>query len=182
MHGSSDVERPVGHDFNGTGKVTTTFTNLFGNVAGQAYGLAIQSDNKIVVVGDIRGPNFLTEFDWGMIRYNTNGTLDTTFGTGGMVTTDWFGLRDQAYDVAIQPNGFIVVAGYARTATRSDNFAVARFDANGNLDSTFGVGGKVNTDVEPAAFVSQDHAHSVSIHARWPYRRGRLLGGAGWSV
>ncbi len=129
----------------------------------EAHGVAVQADDKIVVVGDVRNVSFITDFDWGVARYNTDGTLDSTFGTGGKVTTDFFGLRDQANDVAIQSDGKIVVAGYARTPTRSDDFALARFNTNGSLDSSFGTGGLVNTDVVPTSFVSQDQADSVKI-------------------
>ena len=151
--------------FNGTGKVVTPWTGFTGNVGAEAHGVAVDANDKIVVVGDVRNVSFITDFDWGIARYNTDGTLDSTFGTGGRVTVDFFGSRDAANDVKIQTDGKIVAAGYARNGAQADNFAVARFDVNGLLDSTFGTGGLVNTNVDTTAFVSQDQASSLQIQA-----------------
>jgi uncharacterized delta-60 repeat protein len=74
-----------------------------------------------------------------------NGTLDATFGAGGRVTTDFAGDDDQAFAVVLQPDGKIVAAGVAKTS-RSADFALARYNANGTLDTTFGTGGRVTTD------------------------------------
>ncbi len=118
--------------FNGTGKVVTPWTGITGNIGAEAHGVAVQSDDKIVVVGDVRNVSFDGEFDFGIVRYNTNGSLDSTFGTGGRVKTDFFGRRDQANDVAIQADGKIVVGGHAATGTaRSDNFALCATIAAG---------------------------------------------------
>src|SRR5215213_3571179 len=94
--------------FNGTGKVTTSWVGTFGNVGGAAHGVAVQSDGKIVVAGDVRNSVFLSNIDFGLVRYNVNGTLDSTFGTGGKVVTDFFARQDQAFDVEIQSDGKIV--------------------------------------------------------------------------
>ncbi|HXG91630.1 MAG TPA: delta-60 repeat domain-containing protein [Blastocatellia bacterium] len=71
------------------------------------------------------------------------GDLDPTFGTAGRVTTDFFGGADQASAVAIQPDGKIVAAGFAEHPGSAVDFAIARYNADGSLDSSFGVGGKV---------------------------------------
>jgi len=85
-----------------------------------------------------------------MARYNSNGTLDTTFGTGGKVSSS---ALKNVYGVALQADGrFIVVGGF-------DNFGVARFNSNGTPDSAFGTGGFVSTDV--AGFT--DEARAVAI-------------------
>ncbi len=72
------------------------------------------------------------------------GDLDTSFGTGGKVVTDFGAGGDYAAAVAIQPNGKIVAGGDAQIGTTL-GFALARYNANGSLDSSFGTGGKVTT-------------------------------------
>jgi uncharacterized delta-60 repeat protein len=114
------------------GKVTTDFG--LGSSAG--FGLAIQPDGKIVMVGNANQ-------DFGVARYNGNGSLDTTFGTGGTVTTD-FGDFDSAAAALIQPDGKIVTVG----DTKLNVAAVVRYNSDGTLDSTFGSGGKVTSNVE----------------------------------
>src|SRR5262252_11220506 len=73
----------------------------------------------------------------------TPGTLDSTFGTGGKVTTD-FGGNSAARTVAVQANGQILTAGVAGL-NGVFNFALARYNSNGTLDATFGTGGIVTT-------------------------------------
>lgn len=114
------------------GKVTTDFG--FGSSAG--FGLAIQPDGKIVMVGNANQ-------DFGVARHNGNGSLDTTFGTGGTVTTD-FGGNESAAAALIQPDGKIVTVGN----TNLNVAAVVRYNSDGTLDSTFGSGGKVTSNVE----------------------------------
>ena len=82
-----------------------------------------------------------------LARYNSDGTLDATFGGGGKVMTD-VSAWDVAYGVAIQADGKIVVAGSSRSQGR---FALARYDSDGTLDASFGVNGKVETDFTPRA-------------------------------
>ncbi|MFI5529403.1 calcium-binding protein [Kitasatospora sp. NPDC051853] len=121
---------------NADGGLDTTFgtggtvATGFGTIA---YGLAVQPDGRIVAAGYTG----FTAFDFGLARYHANGSLDTTFGTGGTVVTD-FGGYETAYDVAVQPDGRIVAAG-----SGGAGFGLARYQANGTLDTTFGTGGKV---------------------------------------
>ncbi len=90
--------------FNGTGKVITDF----GNGSNRGYGVALQSDGKTVVAGlAFTG----SSTDFALARYNMNGTLDTNFHDTGMVTTDFEAPDDEAYTVAVQNDGKIVVAG-----------------------------------------------------------------------
>jgi uncharacterized delta-60 repeat protein len=78
------------------------------------------------------------------VRYNADGSLDTSFGTGGRVTTDFFAEYDIVSSVLIQPDGQIVAVGMARhkAASSSKDFALARYNADGSLDTSFGTGGK----------------------------------------
>ncbi len=107
--------------------------------------MLLQSDGKIIVVGSERVGS---SDDFAIARYLPNGAVDTDFGTQGKTTTDFFGQRDRAFAVAIQPDNRIVVVGEALVNGNSD-FAVARYDANGVLDTSFGDSGsgKVTTDI-----------------------------------
>src|SRR5256712_6964667 len=78
------------------------------------------------------------------------GDLDASFGTGGKVTTDFSGYRDVINTAVVQPDGKIVVAGYKQNSASQfavSDFALARYNADGSLDPSFGSGGKVTTDV-----------------------------------
>ena len=125
--------------FGNSGKVTTSF---FGT--SQISTIAIQPDGKIVAAGSATNSSGNTGF--ALARYNADGSLDTKFGSAGKVTTDFFGRNDLAKGVAIQPDGKIVVAGSALTGTDGFNFALARYNADGNLDADFGAGGKITAD------------------------------------
>ncbi|MGH7344719.1 MAG: Ig-like domain repeat protein [Candidatus Rokuibacteriota bacterium] len=131
--------------FDGDGKVDTDFA------AGtdQAFALVLQSDGKLVAAGRafvqvVGGMGTTTNF--GLARYNTDGSLDTSFDGDGKVDTDFTGGFDQAFALVLQPDGMLVAAG--RAAVGTDNFALARYTADGILDSSFGVNGKLNTDFE----------------------------------
>ncbi len=95
-----------------------------------------------MVAGEISGRLALA-------RYNINGTLDATFGFNGIMTTNFGGVSDKGYSVTIQDDGKIVVAGETFISAGSciiANFALARYNANGLLDGTFGINGMVTTD------------------------------------
>ncbi|MCX7396244.1 MAG: cadherin domain-containing protein, partial [Planctomycetales bacterium] len=102
----------------------------------------IQPDGKIVVAGHAMGSNW----EFGLVRYNADGSLDTSFGTGGKVTTPVGTSNDVGYSVTIQPDGKIVVAGWASNGS-TDDFALVRYNADGSLDTSFGIGCKVTTPV-----------------------------------
>ncbi len=99
----------------------------------QAYALAIQSDGKIVAVG--YAGNGLNA-DVAVVRYNIDGSLDTTFDGDGRVMIDVAQGNDQGRSVAIQPDGKIVVAGYAFNGSNSD-IVLIRLEANGSRDYSF---------------------------------------------
>jgi uncharacterized delta-60 repeat protein len=117
--------------------------------------LAIDGSGKIVVAGY---SNNGTDYDFAVVRYNSNGTLDSSFGTLGKVTTAIGTDSELAFDVAIDGNGKIVVAGYSIFATIED-IAVVRYNSNGTLDSSFGTGGKLTTDIGGGS----DQARSLTI-------------------
>jgi len=98
-----------------------------------AYGAALQADGKIVIVGGT-GPNFA------LLRLQANGWNDNSFGNNGKVQTNIGGEFSIGQGVAIQPDGKIVVVGFGAGV---DNGGIARYLANGDLDSSFGSGGMV---------------------------------------
>lgn len=88
----------------------------------------------------------VTDGDFALMRYTANGSVDPTFGTGGLVTTDFGGGYDEAFEMTIQRDGRIVLSGGRDLVDDiSGDFALARYTADGLLDSTFGSGGKVST-------------------------------------
>jgi uncharacterized delta-60 repeat protein len=115
--------------------------------------VAIQPDGKIIWVGSQGNPNFTPggTFEFAVARFNSNGTPDSGFGTGGEASAEFFspplaGAQEFAHAVLVQPDGKILVAGSARQG--QNRFApiqgaIARFNPNGSLDSSFGTGGKV---------------------------------------
>ncbi len=140
--------------FGSGGKVLTDVGNSSSDFG---YAVALQNDGKIVVAG--RSDNGLS-FDFALVRYNSNGTLDSAFGVGGKATAD-FGGYDIGNSVAIQSDGKIVVAGFSSIGTNDYNVALVRYTTNGSLDNTFDADGKVTTD-----FGSQyDYGNSVVIQS-----------------
>src|SRR5262249_13168002 len=85
-------------------------------------------------------------WDFGLARYNVNGTLDTTFGTKGKVITDLGGKEDSVSAMIVDGSGRILVAG-STSAPGSNVAALVRYNANGSLDATFGSGGKLVTSI-----------------------------------
>jgi uncharacterized delta-60 repeat protein len=122
------------------GKVSVDFG---GGMNDEALDVTLHSDGKIlVVIGAAEGVNS----DFTLARYNGDGTLDIGFGSGGSVTTDFFGDDDGPSSVVAQSDGKIIVAGYATNSMGDDDFALARYNSDGSPDGTFGIGGKVTTD------------------------------------
>jgi uncharacterized delta-60 repeat protein len=123
--------------FGNGGKITTDFFGLLN----EASDIVLQQDGKIIAAGYTQ--TFTTDDDFALVRYNSDGSLDTTFASGGTLTTDFFGGADQVKAVALQPDGKIVVAGSTVSPSRFTDFAFARYDSDGSLDTSFGIGGKV---------------------------------------
>ena len=121
-------------DFSSDGKVTTDVTSG----SDQAYAVAVQPDGKIVVAGSGNS-------DFALARYTADGDLDTSFSSDGKVTTPFGSGGDHGRAVAVQPDGKIVVAGFSLVAGQGDDFALARYTADGDLDTSFSSDGKVTT-------------------------------------
>lgn len=109
----------------------------------ESFAISLQSDGKIVSVG-LQQRNSDSWKSAQLVRYNSNGTNDATFGTNGVVIipgTNW----EELYSVVLQPDGKIVAAGNTYIINSRD-FLLIRLNANGTLDNTFGIGGKTSTE------------------------------------
>ncbi|MCX7788451.1 MAG: hypothetical protein N2442_12240, partial [Spirochaetes bacterium] len=144
--------------YNEDGSLDTSFgiggivTTQIGNTAG-ANGIAVQSDGKIILAGYAFMDSALT---FTLARYNPNGSLDSTFGTGGKVTNK-IGNYSIANGVKVQTDGKIIVVGSQKINNYTD-FSIVRYKENGVLDTTFGNGGIVLTSLCP----SNDSASCVA--------------------
>lgn len=137
--------------FGSGGKVTTGF--------GFANAATLQPDGRIVAVGTILVAR--PDFDFGLARYEPDGTLDSSFGSAGKVTTSFGPTADSAQGVVIQQDGKIVVGGSTGfPQQRDDRFALARYDADGSLDSSFGSGGRVTTSFGSPG---DDSVHAIAL-------------------
>jgi uncharacterized delta-60 repeat protein len=122
--------------FAGTGKSRVGF----GGLPAYGEGAAVQSDGKLVVAGGNSFGQFL------VMRFGTNGVLDSSFGAGGKVVTSVGPLNAAAgHVVAIQTDGKIVAGGYAQVSGNEIDFALVRYNPDGSLDASFGASGKVFT-------------------------------------
>ncbi|MBK1641818.1 hypothetical protein CKO12_08040 [Chromatium okenii] len=108
--------------FGGDGEVTTDFDGY-----DSGYSVTLQTDGKILVAGG-------NSYDFALARYNTNGSLDASFDGDGKITTDFGNYSSSCgYSVTVQTDGKILVAGNSNS-----DFALARYNANGSLDTSFG--------------------------------------------
>ncbi|CAA9400005.1 MAG: hypothetical protein AVDCRST_MAG64-1643, partial [uncultured Phycisphaerae bacterium] len=141
-----------------------------------ARALALAPDGRILVGGNTADPGIPNadgtttagpgSSDFAVARYNADGSLDATFGDGGKALADLNGNSfDDALDLVVADDGRVVAAGVAgppagtEVSALASSFAVARFDAGGRLDPTFGAGGRVLTD-----FAQQENvATSVAL-------------------
>lgn len=123
------------------------------------YGMAIQNDGKIVVCGYANNVSPGNQ-RWAIARLNSDGGLDTSFGSGGKLTYDWSFTADYAMSVAIQTDGKIVVSGMVNGIT---NFGLARFSSTGVIDFAF-----VND------FPNNDKEQSFSVRVA---TNGRIISG-----
>ncbi len=119
--------------FNGGGKVITDFGNA-------AYGtsVSLQPDGKIVMAGSVYG---VSQVNMAVVRYNPDGNLDTSFNSNGKVIANFVD-SSLGEAVVVQPDGKIIVAGDTTIASEN-GFAMARYNPDGNLDTSFNIDGKI---------------------------------------
>lgn len=137
-----------------------------------AYAVVRQDDGKLVVAGTTGSESSPLGDDFLLVRYRRNGSVDRSFGDQGIVKTAFqpYPLEDVAYDLAIQPNGKLVVVGrsmvYDGVCCSRRDMAVARYLPDGSLDPSFSGDGMTTTDFDDSAY---DEARAVAV------QRGRIL-------
>jgi uncharacterized delta-60 repeat protein len=135
--------------FDGDGKVYT----LIGGGYCHVYSVAIQADGRIVAGGYSLGA---IDYDFTLVRYNANGSLDSTFDGDGKVTTQAGG-NGIIYSLALQPDGKIVAGGYSGDPQKG--FSLARYNNNGSLDTAFDTDGMADLPIG----ASEDRVRSVAV-------------------
>ena len=130
--------------FGSSGKMLTDFLS---NSSDQCFDVAIDSLGRIIAAGRVTKSVSKSSSNqyFAVARYSTNGTLDTSFGTNGKTTTSFGGGTNLAKAVALQADNKIVLAGQVGVSPM--DFGVARYQENGIIDTTFGIDGKVITDL-----------------------------------
>jgi uncharacterized delta-60 repeat protein len=155
IHNNSTLAFITGR-FNSVGTLDASFgiegsvQTTFGDQAAEGNDVVLQSDGKIIVVGSTGAGSYSALNDFALVRYNSDGSFDQSFGRGGKVTTHFpgsFNTGSIAWAVALQRDGKIVVGGnYVNEAT-PNAFALARYNSNGTLDTSFGNAGLVSTSI-----------------------------------
>lgn len=140
--------------YNSNGTLDTSFggqgtvqIQMGGSSDSSCVKLAVLPTGKILVGGYLHTG---THKDFAVMRFNSNGSVDSTFGTSGVSQIDFKNAHDEIIDLEVLSNGKIVVAGYATADNRKD-FALASLNFNGTLDKSFGINGKVTTNVGGAS-------------------------------
>ncbi|QQE91253.1 M10 family metallopeptidase C-terminal domain-containing protein [Azotobacter chroococcum] len=111
----------------------------------QGHSVTVLPDGKILMAGSSYDySENSTYFDLSVIQLNADGTLDTSFGSGGEATADIDGNDDLGNSLLVQPDGKILVAGRSYNPDYDTEFSVARLNANGSLDASFGSDGKAS--------------------------------------
>lgn len=139
--------------FSGDGLVTTPIDGKWGG----GRSVAVQDDGKILVTGysGINGTNHIV-----LMRYNMNGSLDTSFSGDGIVNT-YIGTSAAGQEVVVQSDGKILVAGYAHKNINDSDFALVRFNTDGTLDASFSDDGLVTTSIGTA----HDYGRSLAVQS-----------------
>jgi uncharacterized delta-60 repeat protein len=153
----------------------TVVTPFGATGTGYARAVAVQTDGKIVAAGLA---NTAGQYNFTLVRYNTNGSLDTGFGSGGKVTTP-FATPSRIVGMAIQGDGKIVAAGYTEPSYNSESghvLTVARYNTDGSLDPTFGSGGVVSLP-NPAGTSTQRDTRAMALQSD-----GKIVVVARWST
>jgi len=118
-----------------------------GNSGAEAHSLVMQSDGKIVAAGYMNQDVSPFQNIFAVVRYNTDGSLDTTFSGDGIQTTAIGLFFSEAWDVVVQSDGKIVVVGHTQQPDLSSTFAVVRYNTDGSLDNTFSGDGIQTTNI-----------------------------------
>ncbi|HYV90130.1 MAG TPA: T9SS type A sorting domain-containing protein [Chitinophagales bacterium] len=155
-----NTDGTLDNSFSGNGTVLTSFNDS--NYLSSGYGLTIQPDDKIIQVGESWSNSGIKGF--AVARFNTDGSLDNSFGTGGKVLTTIGNALPYATCAVVQPDGKILVGGTSWSATIAPScFALARYNSNGTLDIDFGVGGMVTTYFGAGDASDDDEGYAIVL-------------------
>lgn len=150
--------------YNSDGSLDTSFsddgklTTAIGVNGAGANSMTLQADGKILLAGYSTSGSY-SEF--ALVRYNSDGSLDTSFSDDGILTTAIINLNSaQANSVTVQANGKILLGGYAWNGN-SNEFVLVRYNSDGSLDTSFSTDGMLSTIVGG----SSDQAYSVTVQA-----------------
>lgn len=110
------------------------------------------------------------DFDFAIVRYNSNGTLDSGFGTNGILLSDFNSVSNEARSLQIQSDNKFIVAGTINgdAVSVNPNFAIARYNENGSKDTSFGVNGLVSVNfgaVSNNLLLSEDRIECIKIQS-----------------
>jgi uncharacterized delta-60 repeat protein len=130
--------------FDNDGKVNTSV----GSAEDKAFSVALQNDGKILVAGYSHNG---TDYDFAIVRYNVNGSIDSTFDIDGKVITTNSNSDDRAFAIKLQSDGKIVVAGIS-TYSSNNEYVLIRYNTSGSIDTTFGLNGRVSAYVGQLLF------------------------------
>jgi uncharacterized delta-60 repeat protein len=152
--------------YNSDGSIDSTFGNsgivntYFPYSVARCEALTVQADGKIVAAGFIFNSSTISS-DIALVRYTPNGLIDSSFGINGIIITG-FGNHTQsdASSIKILPNHKLLVGGFASGPYGFTDFAVLRYNSNGDLDSTFGINGIILTDLQ-----YNDRGGSIALQA-----------------
>ncbi|HYC47654.1 MAG TPA: delta-60 repeat domain-containing protein [Burkholderiales bacterium] len=159
--------------YNADGSLDTTFAGDGSLVvpAGSTGNptIVLQPDGRFLVAATGMGAG---NADFMLVRFNADGSPDTSFDGDGKVTTDFGGRTDSVSDVLLQADGKVIVAGNTTDGFNGD-YALARYNADGTLDATFGVGGKITTALSVhtdllASIALQSDGRIVAVGSSWP--------------
>jgi uncharacterized delta-60 repeat protein len=134
--------------YNTDGLLDTTFsfdgtvTTDFNGRNDRGGSIRVQTDGKILIAGESGDQNNFEDSDFAAARYNTDGTLDNSFGTNGKVTTDFLSGHDIGRSMVLQPDGKILIAGSHLWGEGKSDFAILRYNIDGSLDQTFNGDGR----------------------------------------
>ncbi len=158
--------------FDANGNADNTFGSsgislaFVGDTNEEINSIALQSDGKIIAGGFSENTyQGGIEDDFTLIRFNQDGSIDNSFGSGGVSVTSIGHNNDRINAVTVESDDKIVVAGFSYNSQGSNLFALARYNSNGSLDNTFGNAGITTTDVGPFNTGGDDKANSVAIQS-----------------
>jgi uncharacterized delta-60 repeat protein len=166
VSGSEGIRR-----FNSDGAIDVSFgtAGQIVDTGRRIFSVAVQNDGKIIATGSDRLNMYL-------VRFNTNGSIDSSFGSGGRVTAS-FGGKSIGYNIAVQANGKILVAGENTNGIYGSQaeFALARYNIDGSLDNSFDGDGKVTTSFFVPLGEPIISSYSISLQ-----QDGKIVMSGGW--